>query len=154
MLPLIRLIVLSCALAGLGILLAVGMLVAPRVDERVGFFTVRATEAVQSYDVDGVPLRRVVDGKFQAVRWRAYHQDILFQTFVECVGAPRSGGPEQLMQWYVEERPAWNRGPAIRITSMTAFNGNALDLTPRLFDPRVGYLLPYWRHRVELSLDR
>src|SRR4051794_36931954 len=111
--------------AGIVMLVFIGMLIAPRVDEHVGFFTVRATEAVQSYEVDGAPLRLAVDNQFQAVRWRAYHQDALFQTFVECVGMPRSGGPERLMQWYVEERPAWNRGPALRITSMTAFNGNA-----------------------------
>jgi hypothetical protein len=147
MAPLSRSGLLIILLTGIGVLIFFGMLAAPRLDEHIGFFTGRALEAVQSYNVGGVPLRVVVEQRFQDVRWRAYHQDIPFQTFVECSGTPRSGGPKQLMQWYVEERPAWRRGPSLRITSMTAFNGNALDLTPHLFDPRVGYLLPYWRSR-------
>jgi hypothetical protein len=150
MLLLIRSVVLICLLAGLGMLFVVGMLIAPAVDERVGFFTARAMEAVQSYEVDGVPLRRVVDHQFQTVRWRAYHQDIPFQTFVECIGTPRSGGQERRMLWYVDERPTWNRGPSLRITIMTVLNRDALQLTPHLFDPRAGYLLQYWRHGVEL----
>lgn len=134
-------------LAGIGVLIFLGLLAAPRLDEHVGFFTGRALKAVQSYNVEGVPLRGLVEKRFHSARWRAYHQDIPFQTFVECLGTPRSEGPERLMQWYVEERPAWHRGPSLKITSMTAFNGNALDLTPHLFDPRVGYLLPYWHSR-------
>jgi hypothetical protein len=146
----IRLVLLIVILAGVGLLLFLGMLIAPRVDEHIGFFTVRATEAVQSYRVDGVPLSHIIDNQFQAVRWRAFHQDIPFQTFVECVGTPRSGGGMRHMLWYVEERATWDRGPSLMITVMTALNKDALQLTPHLFDPRAGYLLEYWRHGVEL----
>lgn len=135
---------------GLGIALAVGLIVAPEIDERVGFFTGRATKAIQLYAVDGVPLHRVIDSEFRDVRWRGYHQDIPFQTFVECVGKPRMGGPERRMLWYVEERPTWSRGPSFRITIMTVLNGDALQLTPHLFDPRAGFGLERWRHGVEL----
>lgn len=151
MLLLVRPIIASfIVLTGLAILFVLGMLVAPRVDEGVGFLSVRALKAVQTYAVDGVPLRHLVDSEFQEVRWRAYHQDIPFQTFVECVGKPRSGGPERRMLWYVEERPRWNRGPSLKIITMTALNGDALTLTPRLFDPRAGFGLERWRPGVEL----
>ena len=139
-----------CLLAATGVLFILGLIVAPEVDEQVGFFTVRAMKAVQAYEVDGVPLHRVVRRQFNAVQWRAYHQDIPFQTFVECVGKPLSGGPERRMLWYVEERPRWNRGPSLKIITMTALNGDALTLTPRLFYPRAGFGLERWRPGVEL----
>src|ERR1700692_1503767 len=109
MLPLVRRTVLSVVvLVGLGTLLLFGMLIAPRVDEGVDFFTARALRAVQSYEVKGVPLREVVNAEFQSARWRAYHQDIPFQTFVECVGIDRAHGEERRMLWYVDERLKWD----------------------------------------------
>jgi hypothetical protein len=123
----------------LGLLLVLGMLIAPRVDERVGFLTGRAMKAVQCYQVDGVPLRSLVDREFQSVRWRSYHHDIPFQTVVECAGTPRSGGPERRMAWYVDERPTWDKGPSLSITIMTALNGNAYHLTPHLCGPGAGF---------------
>jgi hypothetical protein len=150
-LPLIRSALLVCVVAmGAGVLFLIGIVVAPEVDERVGFFTARAMRAVQSYQSDGMPLRRIVDEQFQSVRWRTYHQDIPFQTFVECVGIPRSGGPEKRLVWYVEERLEWNYGPSFKITVMTALNGDALRLTPHLFDHRAGFGLEQWRHGTEL----
>jgi hypothetical protein len=115
------------------------MIIAPRIDEYVGFLNVRAMRAVQSYEVDGVPVRSLADQKFQKVTWRAYHQDIPFQTFVECVGSPRSGGPEQNLMWYVEERPRWDRGPSLRIITLIALNDDARQLTPLLFDPEARF---------------
>lgn len=141
--------------AGIGVVvgvffsLTIGMVAAPRIDERLGFFTSRALRAVRSYPVEGVKLHRVVAQELQAVRWRAYHQDIPFQTFVECVGTPYSGGPERRMLWYVEERPVWNDGPSLKIVTMTALNNEAMQLTPLLFDPRAGFGLEYGRKDVE-----
>src|SRR5689334_6695021 len=143
---LVKLLVAFSMIVGLGIVLAVGLIVAPEIDERAGFFTGRATKAIQQYTADGVPLHRVVDLEFRDAKWRGYHQDVFFQTFVECVGKPRMGGPERRMVWYVEERPTWNHGPSISITIMTALNGDALQLTPHLFDPHAGYGLEQWRH--------
>ena len=151
MLLLIRTAAISFVIvAGLAVLMFLGMLVAPRADEWVGFLSVRAMKAVQAYTVDGVPLERLVNGEFRDVQWRSYHQDIPFQTFVECVGMPRSGGPERRMVWYVEERPRWSHGPSLKIVTMTALNGDALKLTPHLFDPRAGFGLDQWRPGVEL----
>lgn len=148
---LIRYGVVTCISAfALGGLLIVGLIMAPEIDERIGFFTVRATKAIQSYEVSGQTVLRMVDGQFRNVRWRAYHQDIPMQTFVECVGTPRSGGPERHMLWYVDERPTWNGKPSLRITVMTVLNGDALQLTPNLFDPRAGFGLDRWRRGVEL----
>lgn len=133
------------ALVATGLLIVVGLVIAPEIDERAGFFTDRAVQAVQTYEVDGVPLRRIVNTEFRAARWRAYHQDIFFQSFVECVGTPRNGGPERRMLWYVEERPKWSHGPSLRITIMTGLNREALSLAPDLFDPRAGFGLELWR---------
>jgi hypothetical protein len=107
-------------------------------------------KAVQSYQVDGMPLRSVIDHELENAQWRAYHQDIPFQTFVECVGKARKGGAERRMVWYVEERPRWKNGPSLKIIVMTALNRDALQLTPHLFDPRAGFGLEQWRHGVEL----
>jgi hypothetical protein len=148
---LIRYVVVTCILVlALAVLLVLGLIVAPEIDERVGFFTTRATTAIQSYEVSGQTVRRMVDSHFRNVRWRAYHQDIPMQTFVECVGTPRSGGPERHMLWYVDERPTWNGRPSLRITVMTVLNGDALQVTPNLFDPRAGFGLDRWRRGVEL----
>lgn len=120
---------------GLGIILAIGLIIAPEIDERVGFLTKRAMNEIQSYQVNGVPLRRVVDNEYREVRWRAYHQDILWQTFVECVAKPRSGGPQEALLWYVDERPKWDHGRwSLRVTARTAVNNQALALTPQLDD--------------------
>lgn len=136
----------------LGVLVpfAVGLIIAPELDERIGFFTMHAVEAVQSYKVDGAPLRSIIEARFNAVRWRAYHQDIPMQTFVECVGTPRSGGAERHMLWYVDERPTWSNGLSLKISIMTALNRDALQMTPHLFDPHAGFGLDQWRRGVEL----
>jgi hypothetical protein len=131
-------------------LLVFALLIAPRVDEGVGFFTARALKTIQSYKAEGVPLRQVVNSRFQSARWRAYHQDIPFQTFVECVGVERAHGARRRMLWYVDERLTWDHGPTLRVVVMTVLNGDALELTPSLFDPRAGFGLDRWRHGVEL----
>jgi hypothetical protein len=126
---------LICLALATGVLFVVGLIVAPEIDERVGFFTVRATKTVQAYEVNGIPLRRIVERKFETVRWRAYHQDIPFETFVECVGTPHSGGPERRMLWFVKERPRWSEGRwGLRVTVHAAVNDEALALTPQLDD--------------------
>ena len=131
-------------------LLGFGVFIAPRVDEHIGFLAARAMKYVQSYQVNGLPLHSVVEHEFKDVHWRAYHQDIPFQTFVECVGTTRNGELTRRMVWYVEERPRWDNGPSLRIIFMTALNRDALQLTPHLFDPRAGFGLEKWRHGVEL----
>jgi len=127
------------ALIGLTALLAVGLVAAPAVDERVRFFTSRAMGTIQSYEVEGIPLSQIIDAKLQNVRWRAYHQDSFMQTFVECAGTPRSGGPSKRLLWYVEERPTWNHWPPFKNKVVTALNNDALLLAPKLFDPRAGF---------------
>ena len=137
-------------LASVIVLLSLLLFIAPRVDESAGFLAVRAMKAVQSYKVNGVPVRGLVDSEIQGAHWRAYHQDTPFQTFVECSGTGRRGGVRRRMIWYVEERPRWNSGPSLKIITMTALNRDALKLTPSLFDPRAGYGLDQRRHGVEL----
>jgi len=133
---LIRTIALTFVLAtGVGAVVLFPV-IAPEIDEHVGFFTGRALNAVQSYEIGEVPLWRVVSDRFRDVQWQTYHRDVLFQTFVECVGTPRSGGSERRMVWYVEERPRWDEGPSLKIIVMTAFNSEARHLTPDLFDLR------------------
>lgn len=132
---LFKLLVPFSLVVGLGAVVAVGIIVAPEIDERAGFLTVRAMHTIQSYQVNGVPLSHVIDTKFKDVQWRAYHQDIVWQSFVECVGKPRSGGPQQRLLWYVDERPSWNYGRwSLRVTARTAVNNEALALTPQLDD--------------------
>jgi hypothetical protein len=149
-LPPLKVLFALVAAVGLGVVIVLGIIIAPEIDERVGFFTGRAMKTIQSYEIDGLPLQRVIDREFKDVRWRAYHQDIFMQTFVECTGSPRSGGSEQIMLWYVDERPAWDHGLSLKVTVMTVLNGNALKLTPQLFDPSAGHRLDRWRHGVEL----
>jgi hypothetical protein len=126
----------ACAVVvGLGVVLGIGIIIAPEIDERVGFLTVRATKTIQSYQVNGVPLHDLVYTKFKEAQWRAYHQDVVWQTFVECVGKPRSGGPQQRLLWWVDERPRWNHGRwSLTVTVRTAVNNEALTLTPQLDD--------------------
>jgi hypothetical protein len=130
---LFKLLVAFSVVVGLGVVLGVGLIIAPEIDERAGFLTMRAMTTIQSYQVNGVPLRHVVDTKYEQVQWLAYHQDIVWQTFVECVGKPRSGGPRQRLIWYVDERPKWSHGRwSLRVTVRTAVNNKALALTPQL----------------------
>jgi hypothetical protein len=133
---LFKLLVAFSLVVGLGVVMAIGLVVAPEIDERAGFLTVRALSTIQSYKVDGVALRQVIDTRFKDVQWRAYHQDIVWQSFVECVGRPRAGGSQQRLLWYVDERPSWNRGQlSLHITVRTAVNNEALALTPQLDEP-------------------
>jgi hypothetical protein len=151
MISVIRSIVLAAIFAaGLAFLLFAGLIASPVIDEHVGFFTERATNAIRSYSIDGVPLGRMIDREFTGVHWRAYHQDLPTQTFVECTAKPRSGGPARRMLWYVDERPVWHHGLSLKIVRMTVLNGEALEVTPHLFDPGAGFGLDHWRHGVEL----
>ena len=134
-----RLLLVVFFLLGFTAILAAGLVAAPAVDERTRFFTSRAIGTIQSYEVEGVPLSQIIDTRFQGVRWRAYHQDSFMQTFVECVGTPRSGGPSKRLLWFVEERPAWTHWPPFKSTVVTGLNNDALLLAPKLFDPRAGF---------------
>lgn len=133
---LFKLLIAFSIIVVIGIVLTVGIVVAPEIDEHAGFLTVRAMITIQSYQVRGESLRRVVDTKFKETQWRAYHRDIVWQTFVECVGKPRSGGPPQRLLWYVDERPRWRSGRwSLQVTALTAVNTDALTLTPQLDNP-------------------
>jgi len=130
-----KLLVAFSVAAGLGIVLILGLVITPEIDERAGFLTMRVMNTIQSFQVNGVPLRHIVDTKFKEVQWRSYHQDIVWQTFVECVGKPRSGGPQQRLLWYVDERSRWSHGRwSLKVTVRTAVNNGALALTPQLDD--------------------
>lgn len=101
------------------------------IDERIGVFTGHALKSVQGHNEQGRTVKDIVETRYRAVRWRAYHQDHVTETYVRCE-ARRPDGTPITLQWFVRSVPRWRSGGHLVNTVATAINQDAADVAPSL----------------------
>jgi hypothetical protein len=105
----------------------------PDVDNQLGWLNGRGLKLIQDYEQDGIPVRELVTSQFKNVRWRSYHRDHLFETYVRCDGVTVKNDPVAMV-WIVmilPERSGW----VLRLrTVATAHTQSAFNVAPSLYD--------------------
>lgn len=121
-----------CAMIGAALLgWVLYYVLAPPIDNRLQIKTSRDRETLRRYPVGSVSLGSLVASKYSVESWRAYHEDWIFATRVDCSASDPSGHP-LLLSWEVRHGNPPRDWMPERDLYITPLTREAAQLAPAL----------------------
>jgi hypothetical protein len=143
-----------CSAIGVALLgWALYFILGPTVDNWFQIGTSRDLEVLRRYPVGNVPVASLVAAKYSIRSWRAYHEDWIFATRVDCSATEPSGKP-LVLSWEVRHGNPPRDWIPKRDLYITPLSRAAAELTPTLLPAGVSPTdLPLSRYGAGVVYD-